>query len=208
MPCICFCYFAFFLSTSRQALPLSAHGFSCGCWDWCELQGQQLQSVPDWICWRRESFGITPEISPSHSLPLSFSTQNNIQHSGIPNIKNVKSLTDVFLFSVCLFFLHVQMQHIKLIKLTFVHAQTQFYKQLGVMTSCNDFVKTGAHLSEKNQSNEQQEKSSFLVMTLNRNCFVTMICCLISCTCKQCCDPVKCISAELIYSIRDTQYIS
>jgi len=78
-------------------------------WDWCELQGQKLRSVPDWICWRRESFGITPEISPSHSLPLS--TLNNIQHSGIPNIKNVKSLTDVFLFSIsaCLgfFFLGV-----------------------------------------------------------------------------------------------------
>ncbi len=135
MPCM-FLFLHFYPHNDK--LSLSAHGFSCGCRDWCELQGQKLLSVPDWICWRRESFGIVPEDSPSHSLPLSFSTQNNIQQSGIPNIKNVRSLADVFLFSIsCLFFLeflehwflHVQMQHIELIKLTCVHAQAQFLKQ-------------------------------------------------------------------------------
>lgn len=150
----------------------------------------------------------------SRDLPLTFSPTLFLytkQHSAQWHTKHQKcqkSYWCLSIFHLCLFFfLHVQTQHTELIKLTFVHAQTQFFKQLGVMTSCNDFVKTGAHLSGKNQSNEQQEKSSFLVMTLNRDCFVTMICCPIRCTCKQCCGPVKCISAELIYCIRDTQYI-
>jgi len=118
-------------------------------WDWCELQGQKLRSVPDWICWRRESFGITPEISPSHSIPLS--TLNNIQHSGIPNIKNVKSLTDVFLFSIsaCLFFFFLGVLGALLsacLNAACWIDQTKL-SNLGVMTSRDDFVKSGAHLS-------------------------------------------------------------
>lgn len=132
MPCICFLH-SFY--PHHDKFSLSAHTVShVAAGIQCELQGQELQSVPDWICWRKESFGIAPEISPSHSLPLSFSTQNNIQHSSIPNIKNVRSLGDVFLFSIsCLvlefwehWFLHVQTQRIELIKLICVHAQTQF----------------------------------------------------------------------------------
>ncbi len=81
----------------NDKLSLSAHGFSCGCWDWCELQGQKLLSVPDWICWRRESFGIVPEDSPSHSLPLFLYTK---QHSAEWHTKHQKCQKSCWCLSV------------------------------------------------------------------------------------------------------------
>lgn len=155
---------------------LSPHAvFSCGCWDWCELQGQKLRSVPDWICRRRESFGVAPEISPSHSLPLSLSlslsTQNNIQHSGIPNITNVKSL-DVFLFSIsaCLLFSwsfgSTDFCVSKCSMLNWSNSHLCKHKlnlsNLGVRTSRNDFVKTGAHLSGKKKINQRNSKRNLV----------------------------------------------
>jgi len=49
------------------------------------------------------------------------------------------------------------------------------------MTSRDDFVKSGAHLSGGKKKNQRNSKRNLVspIMTLNRDCCVTMICCLI-----------------------------
>ncbi len=117
--CFCFCIFIHIMTSSRSLHTVShvaaGIGVNCRGRSCCRFQTGSVGEERALASFQK---------TPPHILSHSFSTQNNIQQSGIPNIKNVRSLADVFLFSIsCLFFLeflehwflHVQMQHIELI---------------------------------------------------------------------------------------------
>ncbi len=130
----CICFFAFFLSTSWQVLSLCTRFLM-----W--LLGLVWTAGAEAVVYSRLDLLEKRELwHRSRSLPLTFSPTLFLytkQHSAQWHTKHQKCqkscwcLSLFHLFSVFWehWFLHVQTQHIELIKLTCMHAQTQFIKQ-------------------------------------------------------------------------------